>query len=172
MGYAEGDGLVSHLSAMTVEHGGVDLYEAKRAALGEDPLRADANPDALWAKVRTSSKSIGALLMDQGYFAGVGNIFRCEILLVAGVHPEVKGKQLTRDQFDTIWKASVDPHGARLHPRLHRHSVAGGGDRRRQAATSDGGFTTRRAAASAATRSSRGRSRRAHATRASRASRS
>ena len=107
----EGDGLVSHLSAMTVEHGGVDLYNTKRAALGEDPLRADANPDALWAKVRTSSKSIGALLMDQSCFAGVGNIFRCEILLVAGIHPEVKGKDLTREEFDTIWKASVDLMG-------------------------------------------------------------
>ena len=37
----------------------------------------------------------------------VGNIFRCEILLVAGVHPEVPGKKLTRAQFDTIWAASV-----------------------------------------------------------------
>lgn len=104
----EGNGLVSHLSAMTVDYGTVeDLYEPKRAALGQDPLRSDADPDALWRKVGASSKSIGALLMDQSCFAGVGNIFRAEILLVAGIHPETPGKALTRAQFDTIWDASV-----------------------------------------------------------------
>ena len=103
----EGHGIVSHLSAMTVAHGGPELFEAKRSALGEDPLRADADPSALWARVSKSSKSIGALLMDQSYFAGVGNIFRCEILLVAGVHPNVRGADLTRAQYDRIWAASV-----------------------------------------------------------------
>lgn len=103
----EGHGMVAHLSAMTVEHGGIELFEAKRAMLGHDPLRADADPDALWAKVSASSKTIGALLMDQTAFAGVGNIFRAEILFVARVHPELKGKQLTRQQFDCIWAASV-----------------------------------------------------------------
>ena len=103
----EGDGIVSHLSAMTVDHGGVDFFETKRAALGHDPLRADADAEALWAKVSGSTKSIGSLLMDQSAFAGVGNIYRCEILNVARVHPEVKGNQLTRAQFDAIWAASV-----------------------------------------------------------------
>jgi len=83
------------------------LYERKRAELGEDPLRADADAEALWAKVSGSTKSIGSLLMDQSAFAGVGNIYRCEILNVARVHPEVKGNQLTRAQFDAIWAASV-----------------------------------------------------------------
>jgi len=45
--------------------------------------------------------------MDQGYFAGVGNIYRAEILFVAGVHPEVKGRDLSRPEFDRIWSASV-----------------------------------------------------------------
>ena len=39
-----GGGVVSHLSAMTVEHGSrAGLYEPKRATLGEDPLRDDAD---------------------------------------------------------------------------------------------------------------------------------
>ena len=66
----EGDGLVSHLSAMTVDAGGPELFEAKHKALGQDPLRDDADPEALWRKVSGSSKSIGALLMDQSCFAG------------------------------------------------------------------------------------------------------
>ena len=47
----EGGGLVSQLSAMTVQHGGLELFERKRAELGEDPLRADADADALWERV-------------------------------------------------------------------------------------------------------------------------
>ena len=40
----EGGGVVSHLSAMTVKHGSrAGLYEPKRATLGEDPLRDDAD---------------------------------------------------------------------------------------------------------------------------------
>lgn len=103
----EGEGLVSHLSAMTVAHGGLELYEQKRAALGHDPLRDDADPDALWERVRHSAKSIGQLLMDQSYFTGPGNIYRAEILFVARVHPEIRGRELEREQFDRIWTATV-----------------------------------------------------------------
>ena len=35
-----------------VDHGGLELYATKTAALGEDPLRSDADPDRLWLKVR------------------------------------------------------------------------------------------------------------------------
>ena len=58
-------------------------------------------------QVRTSKKSVGLLLMDQGFWAGVGNIYRAEILFVARVHPSVPGVQLTRDEFDRIWSTSV-----------------------------------------------------------------
>merc|ERR1719482_728419 len=94
---------------MTVQHGGVaDLYEAKRASLGEDPLRADADPDRLWARVAASKKSIGALIMDQSYFTGPGNIYRAEILFKAGVHPDRPGRSLSRDEFDLIWHHTVE----------------------------------------------------------------
>ena len=50
---------------MTVAHGGEAFFQSKAAALGCDPLRADADADALWQRVSASSKSIGLLLMDQ-----------------------------------------------------------------------------------------------------------
>lgn len=103
----EGHGIVSSLSAMTVQHGGVELFEKKRAELGEDPIRADADAEALWARVCKSKKTIGLLLMDQGFFAGVGNIYRCEILFVARVHPNTPGNALSRAEFDRVWAASV-----------------------------------------------------------------
>ena len=103
-----GRGLVTHLSAMTVQHGiGSDLFESKRRALGEDPLRPDAQPLRLWEKVAKSRKGIGALLMDQSFFAGPGNIYRAEILFKAGVHPSIPGQDLTRNQFDAVWAHTV-----------------------------------------------------------------
>ena len=101
------DDLVLHLSAMTVALGDADFYAAKRVELGEDALREDADPEVLWANVRKSRKTIGLLLMDQACFAGVGNIYRAEILNVARVHPDVKGADLTRAQFDVVWAATV-----------------------------------------------------------------
>lgn len=72
--------IAAHLSAMSVEHGNVDWYASCVAKLGQDPLRSDANVEALWAKVQRCKKPIGVVLMDQSMVAGPGNIYRAEIL--------------------------------------------------------------------------------------------
>ncbi|EFJ45860.1 hypothetical protein VOLCADRAFT_118227 [Volvox carteri f. nagariensis] len=100
-------GLVAHLSAMTVTHGSLELYTRKAAQLGPDPLREDADKELLRAKVARSRKPIGLVLMDQSMVAGVGNIYRAEILFKAGVHPELPACDLTSDQFDRIWYHTV-----------------------------------------------------------------
>ena len=61
-----------------------EFYEAARLRLGHDPLREDADAEALWEKVRVSKKPIGGILMDQTMIAGVGNIYRAEILFKVG----------------------------------------------------------------------------------------
>ena len=101
-------GLVSHLSAMTVQLGDEDLYVKKRASLGQDPLREDADADLLFEKVRTSKKKIGELVMDQSFFCGPGNIYRAEILFKAGVHPNIPGVNVGRERFDRIWHHTVE----------------------------------------------------------------
>lgn len=106
--FSEADDIVAHLSAMTVAHGGMDHYFDKIAKLGEDPLRSDADPEAVWAVVSSSKKPIGLLLMDQSVIAGVGNIYRAEILFKSGVHAEQPACSLPRDVFDSIWRHSVD----------------------------------------------------------------
>lgn len=104
----EGSGMTADLSAMTVQHGDISLYNDKRAKLGEDPLRNDADPGHLWARVQESKKSIGALIMDQSYFTGPGNIYRAEILFKAGIHPDKPGKDLDKSEFDLIWLHTVE----------------------------------------------------------------
>jgi len=98
---------ITHLSAMTVAHGDLSLYSDKKTALGQDPLRSDADPEFLFSKITKSKKSIGQLLMDQSYFAGPGNIYRAEILFLAGVYPTIPGINLQRTSFDKIWNVSV-----------------------------------------------------------------
>jgi formamidopyrimidine-DNA glycosylase len=100
-------GIIADLSAMTVQHGGMDLYTSKRSKLGEDPLRDDADPDKLWERVKKSNKSIGALIMDQSYFTGPGNIYRAEILFKSSIHPDIPGKALEKSEFDVIWHHTV-----------------------------------------------------------------
>lgn len=48
--------------------------------LGPDPLREDADAERLWEAVQASKKPIGLVLMDQSMVAGLGNIYRAEVL--------------------------------------------------------------------------------------------
>lgn len=81
--------------------------EAILDRLGPDPLREDADPGSAWEKIHLSKKPIGALLLDQSIIAGLGNIFRAEILFRLGIHPAVPGSGLTKREFNAIWKDSV-----------------------------------------------------------------
>lgn len=70
---------------------------------GPDPIRSDADPERAWAKVSRSRKPFAALLMDQTAFAGVGNIFRAEVLFRHGIDPMLPADRLPRDVFDAVW---------------------------------------------------------------------
>ncbi|SIS12918.1 Fpg/Nei family DNA glycosylase [Williamsia sterculiae] len=78
------------------------------ARLGADPLRRDSDPEAAAARVRGSRRAVGALLMDQKVIAGVGNVYRAEVLFRAGVHPFRPGTSIVRDEWDDIWADLVD----------------------------------------------------------------
>ncbi len=83
----------------------VDPLEAKRviATLGPDPLRRGADRDRFVDAVLRSSKPIGALLLDQSVIAGIGNVFRAEVLYVLGIHPATPGDQLDRATVEAMW---------------------------------------------------------------------
>ncbi len=72
-------------------------------ALGPDPIRPDADPALAWQKVHRSSKSIAELLMDQRIFAGVGNIYRAEVLFRHRIDPGTPGRDLKASTFSAIW---------------------------------------------------------------------
>ena len=82
-------------------------YIKKIDSLGPDPLRDDADPEITWAKIKKSNKTVGALLMDQSVIAGIGNVYRAELLFLSKQSPFVPGKELPRDRFDSLWHNSV-----------------------------------------------------------------
>ncbi|WP_433671663.1 Fpg/Nei family DNA glycosylase [Nocardia sp. CA-136227] len=76
---------------------------ALTARLGPDPLRRDADPDRAFARIQRSQRPIGALLMDQKVLAGVGNVYRAEVLFRQGISPHLAGKSLSRTEWDAMW---------------------------------------------------------------------
>lgn len=87
-----------------------DRLEDVKSKLGPDPLRPDPNGDGLErfvAKVAKSSAPIGQLLMNQSVLAGVGNVYRAELLFRAGINPHRPGKNLTREQIAGLWLDAV-----------------------------------------------------------------
>ena len=60
-------------------------------------------PGAGVAPNRQVPQAIGALLMDQGVIAGVGNVYRSELLYRHRVDPFRPGTTITADEFDAMW---------------------------------------------------------------------
>ncbi|HSF27306.1 MAG TPA: DNA-formamidopyrimidine glycosylase family protein [Actinomycetes bacterium] len=77
--------------------------DALIARLGPDPLRRDADPDRAWVRMQRSRAPVATLLMDQSVLAGVGNIYRAEILFRHGVDPMLPGRALAREVWDAMW---------------------------------------------------------------------
>ena len=73
------------------------------ATLGPDPLRRGQRPGPGWERVRRSRRSLGELLMDQSVVAGVGNVYRCEVLHRLGVDPLTRGVDVSEQVWREIW---------------------------------------------------------------------
>ncbi len=71
--------------------------------LGPDPLRDDADPDRAWRRISASRAPVATLLMDQSVVAGVGNVYRAEVLFRHGLPPDLPGRDLDRPTWDAVW---------------------------------------------------------------------
>lgn len=76
--------------------------------LGPDPLRADADWERMWAAMSRSRRSVAALLMDQSVVAGIGNVYRAELLFRARLDPQVPGNALSRRTVKALWDDIVE----------------------------------------------------------------
>jgi endonuclease-8 len=71
--------------------------------LGPDPLRPDDDAEGVWRRLSRSRISVAALLLDQKVIAGVGNVYRAEVLFRHGVDPLLPGRELPRERWDAMW---------------------------------------------------------------------
>lgn len=65
------------------------------AALGPEPLGNDFHADYLAARLRGRATLIKTALLDQHLVAGLGNIYVCEVLFRAGIHPARLAREVT-----------------------------------------------------------------------------
>ena len=72
--------------------------------LGPDPLRRDAQPGPAWERVRRTGRTVGELLMDQSVLAGIGNVYRAEVLFRAGLSPFRSGREVDEQVFLAVWE--------------------------------------------------------------------
>ena len=77
--------------------------DAVFARLGPDPLRKDADPELAWVRIAKSKRVVGELLMDQAVLAGIGNVYRAEVLYRAGLSPFRAGHDVPRRLWDEMW---------------------------------------------------------------------
>lgn len=73
------------------------------ARLGPDPLRLGARPGKAWARIKRSRAPIAGLLMDQSVIAGIGNVYRAELLYLHGLDPFRPGRSLSEEAFGALW---------------------------------------------------------------------
>jgi endonuclease VIII len=96
--------LVGATACELLDEGEVDAIVAR---LGPDPIRDDADPERAWAALQRRSVGIGRALMDQSVLAGVGNVYRAEVLYVHGLHPDVPSRDVDRATWDAMWATLV-----------------------------------------------------------------
>ena len=70
--------------------------------LGPEPLGDSFTPQLLAQRLAKRTAPIKALLCDQGFIAGVGNMYADEALFAAGIHPLRSGGSLSQDEVKRL----------------------------------------------------------------------
>lgn len=79
--------------------------DATIARLGPDPLvDGPAGEDVFVGNVRRRGVAIGQLLMDQEVVAGIGNVYRAELLFRARLDPYRPGRDVPTDVLRELWR--------------------------------------------------------------------
>jgi formamidopyrimidine-DNA glycosylase len=77
------------------------------ARLGPDPLQRRPDGGRVHRRISSSRSPIGVLLMDQSVLAGVGNVYRAELLFRHGVSPFRPGRLVDGSLWNLMWEDLV-----------------------------------------------------------------
>lgn len=72
--------------------------------LGPDPLRRGASVADFIERLGRKRVGIGAALLDQQVVAGIGNVYRAELLFMLGIDPRRPANTLTTDEATELWE--------------------------------------------------------------------
>jgi endonuclease VIII len=76
-------------------------------ALGPDPLREDATTEQAVTRLRAARGPVGAAIVDQAVWAGVGNAWRAELLFLARLDPARPAASLSHEQAARLWELTA-----------------------------------------------------------------
>lgn len=82
-------------------------WAAKAERIGADPLRQRTLPRPVLERLLRSRRPVGQLLMDQSLIAGVGNVYRAELLHRLALDPYLPGRELTEGVVQRLWEELV-----------------------------------------------------------------
>lgn len=93
-----------------------DRVDALLARLGPDPLDPHADPGRFREALARRRAPIGAALLDQAAVAGVGNVYRAELLFLVGQDPRTPAREVEPDVVEALWTEMVRlmPVGVRV----------------------------------------------------------
>ena len=108
---------------MVCDLGDPDLADKVAALVGPDPLRSDrpgAVPqvDTFVASMKRRRIAIGAALLDQKIVAGIGNVYRAELLFICGIDPLTPSNALDESELRLLWDLTTEQ--LRLGEKLNR----------------------------------------------------
>ncbi|MCW8924176.1 MAG: bifunctional DNA-formamidopyrimidine glycosylase/DNA-(apurinic or apyrimidinic site) lyase, partial [Gammaproteobacteria bacterium] len=100
--------------------------------LGPEPLGDEFNADYLYSQSRKRSCSIKAFIMNSHVVVGVGNIYACESLFMAGINPHRKAGSLSKARCEKlviaikqILNAAIKQGGTTLRDFTREHGQPG-----------------------------------------------
>jgi len=90
-------------------------------SLGPEPLQSEFNTDTLYQACRNRTAPIKHLIMDSHIVVGVGNIYACEALYLAGINPKRKAGKISKQRIEklvsaikTVLQAAINQGGTTL----------------------------------------------------------
>jgi formamidopyrimidine-DNA glycosylase len=94
-----------------------ELVQAQ-SNLGLDIFNPKFTPKYLFSQLQKSRRPIKATLLDQHFFAGIGNIYACDALFLAGIHPNLPANKISRFKALKLYRPLLS---------IMRQSVSAGG---------------------------------------------
>jgi endonuclease-8 len=82
--------------------------DAVLARLGPDPVLAASTDATAWRRLLRSRTVVGAALLDQAVWAGIGNAYRAELLYLRRLHPLRPAAELAEEEARALWALACE----------------------------------------------------------------